>query len=466
MPFATEFPVSFRCSSLDFLASIREWILGSRHTRFSEGDLENLGNQDSWATQNLAERLECLRHTENNEDSAAIRYTKNQRGIAWVTTAVFSRDQQSSSVGIRIFCESQSPTTRLPITKKPVLVRILLNNLGGDYDGSLLVGKSPLYLKNVDIDIAARCISGSAGSRLPIVYVSSSFQGGHLVDSESLAKDLSGMAHVVVEPNRPFSLRLMTEVNSQNVFGGSVGVYWPDGGGRRSFFVGPEFGSSDKLAHAVKEEVQDALANRRSQPRCTWAFVQESQSRRALEALRAEGDTEIDKYIEEFEKELQAKKERLSEAEQEIERLRVEIRTYRTRDPMQAGFVLRSGQEQDLYPGEVRGVACDAIEGALKLARKDGRREHILASIALANPSSDTAESRRDRLKSLLRGFKSMDSRIKRGLEDLGFEISADGKHYKLIFQGDDRYTFTLPKTGGDRRGGLNAVSDIAGLLF
>ncbi len=466
MSFATEFPVSSKCRSSDFLASIREWILGSPHTQFHEGELKGLGDQDRWSTHNSIERLEVLRFSLNYDESVAIRYTKSQRGLAWITTAVFSRDQDSSWVGIRTYCESQRPTTRLPVTKKPVLVRVLLNNLGGDYDGSLLVGKSPLFLDNIDIDIAARCISGSTGSRLPIVYVSSSFQGGHLVNVEPLAKNLAGMAHVVVEPNRPFSLRLMTEVNAQNVYGGAVGVYWPDRGGRRSFFVGPEFGSPDEIAQSVIEEVQNALANRRSQPRCTWASLQEAQSRKALETLRAQGETEVDRYIDEFGKELQATKERLSEAEKEIEHLGAEIRTYRTRDPRQAGFVLRTGQEQDLYQGEVFGVVRESVEAALKVARKDSRREHILTSIAAANPPSDAPDSRRSRIKALLRDFRSMDAKTKRGLQDLGFEISADGKHYKLTFQGDDRYTYTLPKSGGDRRGGLNAASDISGLMF
>ncbi|GMU46359.1 MAG: hypothetical protein AMXMBFR26_11410 [Porticoccaceae bacterium] len=55
---------------------------------------------------------------------------------------------------------------------------------------------------------------------------------------------------------------------------------------------------------------------------------------------------------------------------------------------------------------------------------------------------------------------------MRRGLEEMGFSITEEGKHYKLTFQDDDRYTFTLPKSGSDHRGGLNAASDIGRLLF
>jgi len=103
----------------------------------------------------------------------------------------------------------------------------------------------------------------------PIVYVSASFYGGYTLDVNRLANDLSGMAHVVVEPNRPFSLRLKLEANSENVYGGSIGIYWPDGGGRRSFFLGKTHETPDELAKAIFDEVRLALTNRRPLERCT-----------------------------------------------------------------------------------------------------------------------------------------------------------------------------------------------------
>jgi hypothetical protein len=42
--------------------------------------------------------------------------------------------------------------------------------------------------------------------------VSSGFSGEYIADTNSLANDLSGMAHVVVEPDRLFSRRLQIEL--------------------------------------------------------------------------------------------------------------------------------------------------------------------------------------------------------------------------------------------------------------
>ena len=114
----------------------------------------------------------------------------------------------------------------------------------------------------------------------------------------------------------------------------------------------------------------------------------------------------------------------------------------------------------------MQNVVREAVQDAASRTLDDSRQKHVLTSILTANPASGEPGRFRAELKDLLRGSKTVDSRIRRSLEKLGFEISEDGKHYKLVFQGDDRYTFSLAKSGSDRRGGLNAASDIARLLF
>jgi len=128
---------------------------------------------------------------------------------------------------------------------------------------------------------------------------------------------------------------------------------------------------------------------------------------------------------------------------------------------------LQSGGEQDLYPNEVLSIVRKAITDASTRVPDDSRRKHVLNAVLQATPEpEDVAASMRERLKQLLRGSRGLDARMRRGLEEMGFSIAEEGKHYKLTFQDDDRYTFTLPKSGSDHRGGLNAASDIGKLLF
>lgn len=466
LSFATEFPIQTTRTSTDFLVAVREWLLGSPHTAFEVSDLSEMETRDEFSAKKSNELIEVLKYESTASDMAAVRYTKSAQGLEWVSTIVLSRGQPSSWIGIRTSCESQHPAARLPVAKKPVFVQTFLTRLGGGTDGEIRMQAIPLRLTNSDIPLAARCMSGQAGCRLPLVYVSARFQGGHIVNVDSLAEALAGMAHVLVEPNRAFSVRLMHEVRSQNVYGGAIGVYWPEGGGRRSFFLHQESESPQEMERAVVEEVRSALANRRPLARVTWSAVQELISRRTFNALREQGSTEVQKYVDEFDKELKSKQEDIEDAEREISRLEAEIRKYQAQSPMQSGLILETAPEQDLYAGELLGVVRDALADAVNRVTEDSRRQHILNSIVQTNPPTGEAEAMRNRLKTLLRDFRSMDTKVRSELQDMGFEISEEGKHFKLVFQGDDRYTFTMPKSGSDHRGGLNLAGDISRLLL
>lgn len=187
LSFATEFPIEATRTSVDFLVAVREWLLGSPHTAFEASDLSEMDNKDEFSAKKSNELIETLKYEATSSDMAAIRYTKLDRGLEWVSTIVFSRGQPASWIGIRTSCESQHPAARLPIARKPVFVQTFLTRLGGGSDGEIKVQATPLRLANSDIPLAARCMSGRAGCRLPLVYVSARFQGGHIVNVDSLA---------------------------------------------------------------------------------------------------------------------------------------------------------------------------------------------------------------------------------------------------------------------------------------
>jgi len=466
LSFSTEFPISAEHGVGDFFGAIRSWILGSPHTKFITKDLAQIPENEEWQIRKGNETLEVLSVSLGNNTSAGIRLKNVDGDLEWETTVVFSRQDADAWVGVRTSRESAQPAIRLPPAKKPIVVRTLLGALGGAADGELSVSNKPLILNNDDIGLAGRLIMGVAGCRLPVVYVSCGFSGDYIINFERLANDLSGMAHVVIEPNRPFSRRLQIEVQSENVYGGTIGVYWPDGAGRRSFFLGPEYEHPSELARAIIEEIRTALMNRRPLVRCTWASVQEAASRKIINTLKASGSNEVERYVQAFDSELKAKDSKLKDAETEIARLSAEIRKYEAKAVVGTGIVLRTGIERDLYAGEMASIVRDAIKDAAARVQSDGRRAHVLQAILESFPAEETVGAQREAIKELLRGYRNLDKKTRKGLEDMGFSIQEDGKHYKLVYHGDDRYTFALPRSGSDHRGGLNTASDIAKRIF
>lgn len=466
LSFATEFSIDSQHPLPTLVETLRDWIAGSPHTAFSRPDLVEFGRVGDWTSKKATETVQTVCHSTPEGDTIALRYTRTDRELEWVSTVVFSRTSSDTWVGLRVSCESHHPAVRLPPAKKPVLVRSILGTLGGGSDGTLRVADSPMFLKDVDVDLAGRLIRGEVGARLPIVYVSAGFFGKHLVDTRKLAADLSGMAHVVVEPNRPFSVRLKLEVGGQNVYGGTVGVYWPEGTGRRAFFLGQELDSATEMERAIVEEVRSALVNRRPLERCTWSTARQLSARQAQEALLAAGSQNLEAYARLAKAELDETQGKLDAAEREARRLQGELRGYERRLMVGSGITFRTGAEQDLFTGEIFDIVRDALADASSRVPDDSRRSHVLSAILTENQPYGEAARMRESLKSLLRGTTSLDQKLRRGLEDLGFAISEEGKHHKIVFRGDDRYTFTLPKSGSDRRGGLNAASDIGRLLL
>src|SRR5690606_28746382 len=120
--------------------------------------------------------------------------------------------------------------------------------------------------------------------------------------------------------------RLKALVDGRNVYGGTVGVYWPQSSARKSYYK-ERFGNDGvELQRAVANDLRQALANRRLTTDCTWPHLQEQLSRIRINALRERGSSSVEDYVNAFDAELKAKEQRLAEAEGEIQSLKAEIR--------------------------------------------------------------------------------------------------------------------------------------------
>lgn len=469
LSFATELPMRHEISIQEFVSAIRVWILGSPHTGLSQDELADFTGDRKWSFEKNDERIEVLILKSPDEEAAGIRYnSKDKRGILWTTSIVFHKNKSDAWARVEVSRQSKGTVPNLPPAKKPIVVKTLMSDIGGSTDGMLRVRSTPHRLDDVDVEIAAQMITGKADCHLPIVYVSAGFHNDHNVDCDRLADDLLGMAHVVVEPNRNFSLRLKIDVDSENVYGGTIGVYWPDAAGRRSFFVGSHLKSPEEVRGAVVDEVTQALANRRALKRCTWSYVQEATSRQRIAELRESGSRELDEYIQTFDNELTAKEQELNSAEREIQRLQSEVSLRREESRRSsARGLLQGGDERNLYSQEIYGIVRTALEEARASAEDDSRRKHVLSAILEANPlDGNPAKSMGEEIKSILKGKRGLNDRTIADLEKMGFKVTEGGKHYKLVFRGDDRYTFSFPKSSSDWRGGMNAVRDIRHRLF
>ena len=66
----------------------------------------------------------------------------------------------------------------------------------------------------------------------------------------------------------------------------------------------------------------------------------------------------------------------------------------------------------------------------------------------------------------MFKDYKTLSGIMRQELKDIGFEITDDGKHYRLTYYGDDRYKTTIAKTGSDWREEKNKPVNISKVPF
>ena len=127
---------------------------------------------------------------------------------------------------------------------------------------------------------------------------------------------------------------------------------------------------------------------------------------------------------------------------------------------------IEPGAETDFYTGERKDILLSVLEDALASLKPGSRRRDVVASVIEANGGGEKQRAREKELKAILRGYVSMDASVRTRLQKFGFVINGAGKHYNLVYYGDNRYAYTIAKTAGDGRAGVNAGASIATLVL
>lgn len=471
--FSTEFPIEDNKSVGDVLAIACEWITGGPRTEVPKDALLDLVKQPEGRFDINNEHIVTGLANLADYEIAGFRYIRLQNEIEWTTTIVTFKTPSQHLVSIQVSCEALNTANSLPISKKPVFVKQIIEQLGGGMDGHIPVADKPYVLSDGEEDIAANLIVGNANSSLPIVYISIGFDGSHIIDGNKLSKLLSGMAHVVVEPSREFSFKVKGLASSRNVYGGTVGIYWPDSTARKSYYFSEECNTPELVLEAIERDIRVALTNRRQKTYCSWLHLQECISKVRYEQLKSsyeqlnKGSKEVDEFVKAFDSELNAKKNKLEDAEREISQLTRELQKYVVNQRGQENGLLCYGKEQDFYESEINNFVLNALNEAIINSVDDSRKKHVLHDLLTHNKQNNrTAEEIREEIKSIFKSGVDLDAKTKNTLTRLGFSISEDGKHYKLVFQNDGRYTFSTSKTSSDHRAGKNLTSDINKKLF
>ena len=128
--------------------------------------------------------------------------------------------------------------------------------------------------------------------------------------------------------------------------------------------------------------------------------------------------------------------------------------------------VLHMGDEFEFYPGEIKDLILLVLSESVSGTQDKTRRSDVVKDIIRNNDYQKTSDQRAEEVKKLLKSYSGMTAPIRQSLENMGFVITEDGKHYKLTYYGDDRYQIIFSKTPSDFRTGKNSSQKLNKMVF
>lgn len=499
--FSTLLDIKKKMTRDTFIRLVIAWNQSSPHVNNIIPDIKWNGEKNiRYGTEELWLDIQEYR----NQNIIAVRYEKKEDdGIVWDTDYVMNFDSMKMAVRLdRSYTEDALETD--PKFSTPHFIKLLIDKGHIEDDGDLSVLCSPVIIGETNLELLTNIINGHKHYKLPIVYVSKTYCNDDPVNVSTLAYKLKGAAHVLVEESNTLNQRIRDNCNSKNEYYGAIGIYYPRKAWEHKKYlyrnsVGYDNLLMDKVLRAVihysnsqqtdtlltwqgvnnallrdrlasqrQERLAAEEARRKAEALTTMLIdTRDEEERRirkqALDDARNEANSLLDSFDGENTK-LQQKVEELVRAN---ETLQFENQGLKAKlDSRDTAPVLYLGEEIEFYPGEIKDILLAVLSEALKEIPSETRREHIVKDIIHNNDYQKLSESKAEKLKQVLKNYNGMSKKTRQALDDLGFKIAEEGKHYKITYYGDERYQTTYAKTPSDNRSGKNNAQQTIKMAF
>lgn len=472
LPFSTEFPVRASANRAAFVAEVVGWLRGMKHqsvlSSASEAELDG-GNVHVRSPTGEELRMRELQTAADWSAIGARHDLPDNLGRVWRTECVLRRSAAENGqdlVRLRTQCIATTAGAKLEVPRKPYLIKALLKSGWGGRDRQFSVSDQPIWIENNEdgLATAVAVTDGQATKWLPVVYVSATGKSTWIIgqrEIDKLAYDLGGIAHVVVEPDRAFSLSLRERTGAKNAYGGTLALSSPGQGIVRRYYIGWQIQDGIELAATIKEA---ATTLRSQMPSFGWDWTELQE-----QALRAQRENE---------------KSRLTAAEseqlylEEIDNLQDRIRQLEQALPARPAdsvgtdegefssdnLIRRIGPE--IYAGEISDRLRFAARTTLDFADQiglDARSKVVLQRVLARLPLSPALTELLQDIARATKDPKRVASELTSLLGRHGYSEKSDNKHIRMeakeLFEGLD--AITIPKTPSDHRGLMNLQKQV-----
>ena len=465
--FSTQFPLDAKASLEGLLELGKKWIIGSQHNTL-EKDEVMLMEKHGDKCEKEGQRAELGRASASDYEVLGFRYcTPGKDNSTYTADIVFLSQGDSRLASVILDYDTGVAGAQIPSGNKPYIIKMLIEEIGGGLDGDILVGNKPIHLKDGDEAFVSEILRGNTPAIMPVVYLSRDNYNLLKINADLLADKLSGVANILVEPSRKFSFALRDHSRGYNVFGGAVGIYWPEGFGKYFWLPEHEEIKGDNAISAVCQKVIDGLKSRKLRREITWENLQSLHNQFLIQKIKESHTTESTELSCVYDEVLREKDEQIKSSDGRIKFLENELRKMSANRDSEGGLIT-SPQVEQVYEDELKGLVIDALRTAVINTPDNTRRHSLLEAIVDSNAQSSNARGEIvKKIKIMFNDFTGLTGPMRNELQRIGFEIIKDGPHYKMYLEGQKGgICVSIPGTPGDRRAGKNLASDIVRTFF
>ena len=434
-------------------AIIIKWLKSSEPCKAIGTEYENLNDKSAVHLKDEYCQIDTFRTDNDSGAFTLFKFEQLYYEQLWITEIILKATDAANTLYIHVECNGD--TTRfekVPIIRTDI-IRAFVNS---KYIAptEIPITSQPVYTTEEMKDIIADGANGNYNLSMPMVFATKIFDSaGYEIDIDNLARRLAGMAYIVAENEDGYARSLKEKTNGSNPYNRHVAIYYPGRGKSKNLTPRSTlgWGTLDKM---ILNEVAQYMTAQVDAEAPTW---KELHVERMTDEVKVKSE-----LLDEFDAENESLEERLKKAQQRIQTMqaRIEMLEQGQRSG-EGGGLLNITDNKEFYDYEQYDLIMTILTNALQNYTSDTRAYELLSAIIENNPIKGYGKEIFERIKQIFARGEGIGNKEFAELKELGFEVVSEKNHYKIVFQGDERYWFPISKTPSDARSGKNLASDI-----
>lgn len=382
----------------------------------------------------------------------------------WTNEVILKNGGGTNEVFFHIDCSRDATRFDEAPEMRTEVIRVFVNS------GYVKQPRVPITSRTIDatddlVGWIAAAIREEYTEELPLILATTYFGSQATeIDDFALSRKLAGLAYVVVCDNE-YTRLLKDRAQCATPFNGAVTIYCK-GGKPRQFRKKDAFlGAS--LDKQIANEVQRFVTAAVDAEAPTWEALHAELVRKEAKesAALAEEAFDVNETLD----------EKLKRAEARITELVQENMSLTAKNESLEAALKRTETVQtviepcgvpEFFEGEQHDLVVTILQKALaNCGTKDTRQKELLTDLLAHNHIIGKGKELFEVVKAIFADGEDLSAKELAELKRVGFEITSENTHYKLVYKGS-KYWFSLAKTTSDKtRSGKNLTSDITKTL-